>query len=127
MPEEYRPFYLVDRITFGAAGTGTLSLTIGATEEFEGDEIFFVASSGTFNIEKIYDSSGKPYTNADSNNPIAGALFITALDQRSTAGKLSIPIYLAPNTTLYIDVTGGTDTATLDCIVKGKKRSITAK
>ena len=121
---EFYPFFLVDRITFAAAGTGTAELTVGSSEEFEGEEMFCVVSSGTFNITRIQDQGGKGYTNADGGDPIPGALFVTALDQRSMIGKFSTPLKLVPNTVLNIDTTGGTDTATLDIVMRGKKRSL---
>mgnify|MGYP001605070890 FL=1 len=121
---DWYPFFLVDRITFAAAGTGTIELVIGSTEEFEGEEMFAVVSSGTFNITRVQDQGGKGYTNADAGDPIPGALLVTALDQRSMAGKFSTPLKLVPNTVLNIDTTGGTDTATLDIVMRGKKRSL---
>lgn len=120
MAEEYRPYYLVDRITFGAAGTGTLSVLVGATEKFEGEEVYFVASSGTFAVEWMRDSDGTPYSNMDTSNPIPSAVFLTALDQRTTVGKFTVPLKLAPNTRFEAYVTGGTNTATLDMVIKGK-------
>jgi len=124
MAGEWYPYNLVDRITFGAAGTGTLTLTVGATEEFAGERIFFVPSTGTFNIVKMYDASGKPYSNCDSNNPIPGVLYDTTLAQRTDVDWFMVELNLPPNTTLYIEVSGGTSTATLDCVIVGKKRVI---
>lgn len=121
---EWYPFFLVDRITYGAAGTGTLELTVGATEEFEGASIHFIVSSGSFNIVSIKDSSGKPYTDADSNNPIPNALFTTTMSQNSEIQEFMVPLHLAPNTTLFIETSGGTSGETLDCIIKGRKKSL---
>jgi len=123
MPEPWRPYWLVDRVT-PSGTTGTFSLQIGASEEFEGDAIYFVASAGTLNIERIKDSSGKAYTNADSANPIPGGLFLTALDQRTWVAKFATPLVLAPNTTLTIEFSGATGSANLDCIVVGKIKSL---
>jgi len=124
MAGEFRPYWLVDRITFGAAGTGTLELPVGATEEFRGKRIFFVASAGSFSITKIEDRGGIPFTNADSSNPIPSALFLTALDERTFVAEFGAELNIAANNALKIEVTGGTDTATLDCIVQGMVRTL---
>lgn len=117
---EWRPYFLTDRITFGTAGTGTLSLDIGATEAFEGHVIIFYVSSGTFVIEKIYDESGTPYTNADSSNPIHSANFLTTLSQKSKISVFPVPLQIPPTGKFKLYITGGTNTATLDCLIVGK-------
>jgi len=124
MASEFYPFYFTDRVTFGAAGTGTLTLTVGATEEFIGEEMIFVVSSGTFAIEGIRDSSGKAYSSASVTDPIPSAALVTTIAQRTNIGKFSAPLQLVPNTVLTLDVTGGTSGATLDIIVRGKKRTV---
>lgn len=121
---EWRPYYLVDRITYGAAGTGTLEMPISASEEFQGEEIYFVVSSGSFNIEWIQNRGGTPFTNASSSDPISSTLFLTALDQRTYVGKFIIPLNIPANDAIKIYTTGGTNAATLDCIIKGKIRTL---
>lgn len=124
MPGEWYPFYLVDRVTLDANGEGTSALTIGATEEFEGERIFFIVSTGTFNITDMKDSSGLAYTDAQTSDPLGSAVFLTALDQRTNVSKFTTPLQLVPNTEFNITFANGTNAATIDVIIIGKKRSI---
>jgi hypothetical protein len=124
VPGEWYPYILTDALTLGANASGTLMLSVGATEEFQGAEIFFVETS-TFSITGITDSSGKPYTNADATNLIASTLFDTALDQRSDIGKFMVPLQLPPNTMLSINVTDTSGAGnTIYVYINGKKRSV---
>ena len=121
---EWYPYYLVDRVTLDANGAGQSVLPIGTTEEFEADDLFFVVSSGTFNITSIQDSGGKGYTNADTNNPLPSAVFLTALDQRNSVQTLSTPLRIERNGQITITFASGTASATIDVIMKGKRRVI---
>ena len=84
---EWYPFFLVDRVTLDANGAGVATLSIGQSEEFQGDEIDFLVSSGSFRITQINDSGGKGYTNAATADPLPSELFLTALDQRTNFHK----------------------------------------
>jgi len=124
MASEWYPFILTDSVTVSANGTGTLELSIGATEEFEGASIHFL-STGSFQITSIKDSGGKPYTDADSTNVIDSTLFTTSRSQNKGVQDFYAKLQLVPNTTLFIDVkdTSGSSN-TIRCYIIGKKRSI---
>lgn len=122
MVGEYYPYTLTDSVTLTGSTSGTIVLTIGATEEFRGRAIYF-QSTGAFSITKIYDSSGKPYTNADSTNIIPSTLFLTTLDQAGFVGEFYTELQLVPNTTLYIDVLDtSTASNTIRAFIVGKKK-----
>jgi hypothetical protein len=99
-----RPYVLTDSVTLSANSTGQLELPVGANEDFEGYEIFFTSTS-TFNITAITNTSGVPFTNADTTNVIPNTLFTSALDQRTNVGVLQIPINISGNDKLVIDLT----------------------
>jgi len=123
MPGEYRPYFLVDRVTPTGA-TGTFELAVGATEEFEGSSIFFIASAGVINLVRISDSSGTAYSNCNATDVIPSAVFLTALDQRTQIAVFATPLKLGPNTRLFIEFAGATGAANLDCVIVGKMRSV---
>ena len=127
MPTEWYPFYLVDRVTLDANGAGTATLIVGSNEEFEGEEIDFIVSAGTFNIINIKDQGGTGYTNAAASDPLPSAAFLTALDQRSNFHKFAAPLKMPPESRLLIDFTSGTASATIDVVVKGKKKTAVSK
>ena len=122
--EIWYPFYLVDRVTLDASGIGSAVLKISAGDFFEGDEIDFILSAGTFNIIAIKDQGGKGYTNAGAADPLPSAAFLTSLEQRTNFHKFATPLVLLPEGQLQIDFSGGTASATIDVIIKGKKRVV---
>lgn len=124
MEGEWYPYFLVDRVTLDGSGNGQSVLPIGQTEEFEGEEIDFVVSSGTFAITSIQDSGGKGYTNADSSNPLQSAMFLTALDQRTNFHKFAVPLKIERNGQISIQFASGTGAATIDVCIKGKRRTV---
>jgi len=124
MPSQYYPFYLQKRVTLDSAGAGQLQFKVGSTEEFEGEEIDFVVSSGVFNITEIRDQSGKAFTDANTSNPLQSVLFLTALDQRSNFHKFSTPLLLGPDFQFTISFSGGTGSATIVVTIKGKRRAL---
>ncbi len=122
MPSAWYPFYLVDRVTLDSAGAGQAVLRTGATEEFEGEEIDFIVSSGTFNITAIQDQGGKGLTNASSSDPLPSAFFLTALEQRTSQHKFAASLMIVPDGQISITFASGTASATIDVILKGRKR-----
>lgn len=124
MASEWYPFNLVDRVTLDSAGAGQASLKIGSTEEFEGESIDFVVSDGTFVITAMSDQGGKGLTNASSSDPLPSAFFLTTLFQRKNNQIFSAPLRLVPDGQFFITFASGTASATIDVIIKGKKRSL---
>ena len=121
---DWYPYFLVDRVTLDANGAGVATLSIGQQEEFEGEEIDFVVSAGTFRITAINDSGGKGYTNAATSDPLPSEMFLTALDQRTNFHKFASLLIIQSNGQLTITFASGTASATIDVCIKGKRRTI---
>lgn len=117
----WRPFYLVKRVTLDASGNGTVVLSVGSNEQFVGESVDFIVSSGTFNILQIKDSAGNGYTDSNNSNPLPSAYFLTTLEQRTRNQVFAELLVIPPSGQLTFEFSGGTASATIDVVIKGKK------
>ena len=122
----WRPFFLAKRVTLDASGNGIVNLSTGSGEEFEGESIDFIVSAGVFNIIQMKDASGNGFTDANSSNPLPSVFFLTTLEQRTKNSIFAEPLHLAPSGIFTVEFSGGTASATIDVVIKGKKRPATA-
>lgn len=101
---EWRPYFLVGYKSCTASVTSTLKITTGATEEFECNEIRIKATSENFDITKIVDQGGTPFTNADTSSPLDARLLMNDTENNYNVIKLMEPWNLPPQTTLSFDI-----------------------
>jgi hypothetical protein len=98
-----RSFIYTDSVSVSGNASGTIVIAQGATEKGEIRSIIF-DSTGAFQIEEIRDSSGTPYTNASSADPIPSTLLKASTNMTTGKIDLPVPIALSPNLILYITV-----------------------
>lgn len=100
-----RPYFLVGYKSCTASATSSLTIEVGATEHFEAHEIRIKSTSESFDIVKIVDQGGTPYTNATSSTVIDGMLLTNATENKYNVIELPIPWILEPQTKLTFDIT----------------------
>lgn len=109
MPDEWRPYFLLGYESVAGSATESLTITIGATENFVAEKIRIHSTSVSFDIIGISDQAGVPYTNATSTAMIDGNLLAAATKNKWPEIDLETPWHLPPNTKLTFRIT---DTST---------------
>jgi len=102
--EEYRPYFLIGYASISASGSGTIQWETGASEEVKINKIR-IHSTGTFDITKIVDQGGIPFTNASSAKPLDSNLLTATTKNRYHEIDLPVEWNLGPNTTITFSVT----------------------
>jgi len=102
---EWRPYWLVGYKSLSGSASGVLEIEVGATEEFEVDEIRIKSTSELFDITGITDQGGTPFTNADSTTVLDGMLLTNATENEYNIIKLKEPWPLLPQTKLTFEIT----------------------
>jgi len=104
----YRPYFLLGYESVVGSASEELTIQIGATEHFVASRIR-VKSTGAFDLTKITDQGGMPYTNATSTKILDSDLLTASTKNEYHEIVLDEPWDLAPETKL---VFGITDTST---------------
>ena len=107
-----RAYILTDTVAPGANATLETEHRVGANERFTGTHIL-IERTGTFNITKITNDSGLPFTNADTSDPITGAAFPDALTEHGKWLELTAPIIVERSDAIkfeVVDTSGATNT-----------------
>jgi len=102
MPKTHT-FFITERVTLNADGTGTWQYTVGNGEVFD-IHGFFTSSTGAYDITDIRDSTGLHYTNASVNNPIPSVDFPSGANENNHIGEFPQPIHIDGGVTIYVDV-----------------------
>lgn len=89
--------------SLGAGATATLSYQVPTNEQLVIKSINQV-SSGAFDINRIYDSQGRNYSNASSSNPIPSDAFNDLATDATQLNSIGQDIVLTGGTTIYFDV-----------------------
>lgn len=100
----FRPYFLVGYESVTASATETLTIDIGATEHFVASKIR-IKSTGAFDLVKIVDQGGLPYTNATSSKMIDSDLLTAATKNKYHEIDLPEPWDLKPETKLSFEIT----------------------
>lgn len=117
-----RPYILISRVVLPGNTRGTVRFSIGLTEEFNGERMWF-RSTGAFSVEAIKDNTGVDYSNATVDTPIPSTMLFATQFTGEGIGRFAIPLYLAPGTTLEIallDISGAQNT--INIAIEGKKK-----
>ena len=125
MPGAWRPYFFVGYNSIVANATESVEFSVGATEEFEGKAIRIHATSVGFDVIRIADQGGTPYTNASSTSVIDGNLLTAATKNEFAEIELAEPLNLGPNSKLTVDITDTSgSTNELWVLLIGKMRSV---
>lgn len=100
----FRPYFLLGYESVAGSATETLTIEIGATEHFVASAIR-IKSTGAFDLVKLTDQGGMPYTNATSTKMIDSDLLTAATKNRYHEIVLPTPWDLKPETTLSFEIT----------------------
>lgn len=122
---DWRPYLFLGRKSLTASSSGSITFTVGAGEEFAGHEIRIKATSESFDITKISDQGGVPYTNATASDPIDGKLVTNDTENNYNVVRLPIELNLPPNSVLTFelkDTSGNTNEVFI--LLAGKMRSV---
>lgn len=107
-----RAYILTDTVAPGANATLESDHRVGANERFTATHILIERTS-TFQIRKITNDSGLPYTNADEGDPITEQAFPDALTEHGQWLALPAPIVVEKADSIHFGVTdtsGATNT-----------------
>lgn len=103
MATEWRPYFVIGYNSIAANNTESVEWTTGASEELKINKIR-IHSTGAFDITKIVDQGGIPFTNASSSEPIDSNLLTAATKNEYHEIDLPLEWNLGPNTSITFSV-----------------------
>ena len=105
MPGEWRPYLMIGYKSVSASAADTIIWTTGASEEVKISQLRFL-SSGTYDITRIADQGGIPYTNADSSNVLDDRLWLNH-GTPTEFSEIFLPVEwnIVPNSKITFSVT----------------------
>ena len=115
------PYILVLEATLAGNGTGTVMYTLPQNEKMELSQLRF-ASTSTFNITDIRDSSGNHMTNASPAVEIPSSVIQPGNQAFRSLGDFIVPFVIDQGKTFYVDLedsSGSSNTITL--VFAGKR------
>lgn len=124
MAEKWRPYILVGYESVAGSASETCLWETGASEEIVINRIR-VHSTGAFDITKIVDQGGIPFTNATASKVIDSSFLTASSKNNYFEIKLPFEWNIPPNTTITFSITD-TSTATNEVwiIGFGKRKTI---
>lgn len=124
MAEEWRPYIIVGYESVTASTAETVTWSTGSSEEVVVNRIR-VHSTGAFDVTKIVDQGGIPFTNATTSAVIDSSMLTASTKNRYFEIDLPTEWNLPPNTTITFSVTD-TSAATNEIWIVGigKRRTL---
>jgi len=118
MPGEWRPYLMIGYKSVTGSANDTIVWTTGASEEVKISQLRFM-STGAYDITRIADQGGIPYTNADTANVLDSNLWLN-IGTPTEFSEIFLPVdwNLVPNTKITFSVTD-TSTATNEIWILG--------